>query len=86
MKQYLFLMCAMRLLMPSAFCQKEADPQDEFTAKIDAIVEDGIRKQAFPGAQVLVAHKGKVVLHKTYGFHTYDSIEPVARSLGLYRP
>ena len=78
MKQYLFLMCAMRLLMPSAFCQKEADPQDEFTAKIDAIVEDGIRKQAFPGAQVLVAHKGKVVLHKTYGFHTYDSIEPVA--------
>jgi CubicO group peptidase (beta-lactamase class C family) len=44
---------------------------------IRAIVEEGIRAQAFPGAQVLVAKDGKVVFHETYGFHTYDSLQPV---------
>lgn len=44
---------------------------------IRAIVEEGIRAQAFPGAQVLVAKDGMVVFHETYGFHTYDSLQPV---------
>ncbi len=44
---------------------------------IRAIVEEGIRAQAFPGAQVLVAKDGVVVFHETYGFHTYDSLQPV---------
>ncbi|MBK9016614.1 MAG: serine hydrolase [Saprospiraceae bacterium] len=44
---------------------------------IRAIVEEGIRAQAFPGAQVLVAKDGMVVFHETYGFHTYDSLRPV---------
>ncbi len=45
---------------------------------IRAIVEEGIRAQAFPGAQVLVAKDGIVVFHETYGFHTYDSLRPVS--------
>lgn len=44
---------------------------------IRTIVEEGIRAQAFPGAQVLVAKDGMVVFHETYGFHTYDSLQPV---------
>ncbi len=44
---------------------------------IRAIVEEGIRAQAFPGAQVLVAKDGMVVFHETYGHHTYDSLQPV---------
>jgi CubicO group peptidase (beta-lactamase class C family) len=44
---------------------------------IRAIVEEGIRQQAFPGAQVLVAKDGMVVFHETYGYHTYDSLQPV---------
>lgn len=44
---------------------------------IRAIVEEGIRAQAFPGAQVLVAKDGMVVFHETYGFQTYDSLQPV---------
>lgn len=44
---------------------------------IRAIVEEGIRAQAFPGAQVLVAKDGMVVFHETYGYHTYDSLQPV---------
>lgn len=45
---------------------------------IAAIVEEGIRAQAFPGAQVLVAKDGQVVYYKTFGFQTYDSLRAVA--------
>lgn len=45
--------------------------------KVDSIITNGIQNMAFPGAQVLVAHHGKVVFHNTYGYHTYDSIQPV---------
>ncbi len=44
---------------------------------IQSIVEKGIRARAYPGAQVLVARKGQVVYHETFGYHTYDSIRPV---------
>ncbi len=44
---------------------------------ISAIVNQGIKARAFPGAQVLVAKNGHVVFHKTYGFHTYDSLQPL---------
>lgn len=46
--------------------------------KVDSLITNGIKNKAFPGAQVLVAHKGSVVFHQSYGFHTYDSIQPVA--------
>jgi CubicO group peptidase (beta-lactamase class C family) len=45
---------------------------------IPAIVEAGIRAHAYPGAQVLVAKDGKVVFHKAWGFHTYDSLQAVS--------
>lgn len=45
--------------------------------KVDSIVKFGIQQHAFPGAQVLVAKRGKIIFHKTYGFHTYDSVQKV---------
>lgn len=47
-------------------------------SRVDSIITNGIKKEAFPGAQILVAKKGKIVFHEVYGFHTYDSIQPVA--------
>ena len=47
-------------------------------AQVDSIITNGIKNEAFPGAQVLVAHKGNIIFHKAYGFHTYDSIQAVA--------
>ncbi|MEM8900425.1 MAG: serine hydrolase [Bacteroidota bacterium] len=44
----------------------------EVLASLDSIVEFGIGKRAFPGAQVLVARKGKIVYHKGLGHHTYS--------------
>lgn len=37
------------------------------TDSIDAIVNEAMARKAIPGAQVLIAHKGDVVLDKTYG-------------------
>jgi beta-glucosidase-like glycosyl hydrolase/CubicO group peptidase (beta-lactamase class C family) len=40
-------------------------------SKIDLLVEEAMAKKATPGAQVLVARKGKVVYHRSFGYHTY---------------
>lgn len=45
--------------------------------RIDSLITLGIKNEAFPGAQLLVAHQGKVIFHETYGFHTYDSLREV---------
>lgn len=44
---------------------------------IPAIVGLGLDSMAYPGAQVLVAHRGKVVYHDVFGHHTYDRQRPV---------
>jgi beta-N-acetylhexosaminidase len=45
--------------------------------KIDSIAEAGLQANAYPGAQVLIARHGKVILEKSYGYLTYDADEPV---------
>lgn len=40
--------------------------------KIDSVVRSGLAAKAFPGCEVMVARKGIVVFHKTYGYHTFD--------------
>lgn len=49
-------------------------------SKLDSIANLGIREHAFPGCQILAAKNGAVFFHKTYGFHTYDSVTPVKKS------
>ena len=44
---------------------------------ISKIVQLGLDSMAYPGAQVLVAHQGKVVYHKAFGYHTYRKQQPV---------
>lgn len=46
-------------------------------SKVDSIMRLSISNEAFPGAQLLVAYKGDIIFHETYGFHTYDSIQKV---------
>lgn len=48
--------------------------------RVDSIVNKAIKKKAFPGAQLLVAQHGKIIFHNAYGFHTYDSLQPVGLS------
>ena len=41
--------------------------------KIDSIATTGLMKKAYPGCEVMIARKGIVVFHKTYGYQTYDN-------------
>jgi beta-glucosidase-like glycosyl hydrolase/CubicO group peptidase (beta-lactamase class C family) len=45
--------------------------------KIDSIVKDGIAKQAYPGAVVLVAKDGRIVYEKAFGQMAYTNSAPV---------
>jgi CubicO group peptidase (beta-lactamase class C family) len=45
--------------------------------KVDSIMTTAIKKEAFPGAQVLVAKDAKIIFHKAYGHHTFDSTQTV---------
>jgi beta-N-acetylhexosaminidase len=50
-------------------------------ARIDSIALHAIDSGVAPGIQVLVAKDGMVILHKTYGYQTYDSLVPVAKNM-----
>lgn len=45
--------------------------------KVDELVQSGLDSLMFPGAQVLVARKGKVIYNKAFGKPTYNSKEKV---------
>ena len=49
--------------------------------KIDSVAQHAIDSGAAPGIQVLVAKDGMVVMHKTYGYQTYDSIIHVTKNM-----
>ena len=64
-------------------CQLSSQAQSEYDStlglslKIDSLVQQGIKIQAFPGAQVLVIRKDSIIHQKSYGYHTYDSLRLV---------
>lgn len=47
---------------------------------IDLIAGEVISKKIAPGMQILVARKGKVIYHKSFGHHTYNNLMPVQNS------
>ena len=40
--------------------------------EIDSLALDAIEQKATPGCQILIAHKGRIIHNKAYGYHTYD--------------
>ena len=43
-------------------------------AKIDSLINSSITLKNFPGAQLFVKFRDSIIINKSYGFHTYDSI------------
>lgn len=67
---------------------KESQPEELGISRvklleIDRIVQKGLDAGAFPGCQVVVAVKGKVIWRKSYGYHTYDKKREV-KNTDLY--
>lgn len=54
------------------------DETISFETKIDSIVADAIRQEAFPGCVIYASKGDSIVYFKSYGFHTYDSMRRVA--------
>ncbi len=52
--------------------EEEGISSKTLNRKIDSLAYLGLNEKAYPGCQVLVARNGNVILHKTYGYHTYD--------------
>ena len=54
--------------------------EPELTSKVDSLINFGIQKKAFPGAQVIIFKKDSIRISKSYGYHTYDSLIPVSKN------
>lgn len=49
----------------------------ENLSKIDSIMKIAIEQKMTPGAQIVIARRGKVIYHKSFGNHTYTDLLPV---------
>ena len=68
----------MRLLLLLCLWNVSLHAQDTLALadSIRAVLQEGIAGGAFPGAQVLVWHKGEPLVHVTAGYHTYANRRP----------
>ena len=48
--------------------------------KVDSLVRYGIQNKSFPGAQVLIFKNDSIILNKSYGYQTYDSLSPITNN------
>lgn len=53
--------------------------REEILNAIDSIAWDGIKKEAYPGCQIVVAKDGKIFYNKSFGHHTYEENRPVKK-------
>ncbi|MEX1383347.1 glycoside hydrolase family 3 N-terminal domain-containing protein, partial [Lutibacter sp.] len=56
---------------------EEIDMDSKLLSKIDSLTTMVVDSTMAPGGQVLVARYGKVVYHKSFGYHTYDKKQKV---------
>jgi beta-N-acetylhexosaminidase len=61
---------------PEALGYKSADFE-----RLDAVINQAIRKKALPGCQLLVAKGNNVIYSKAYGYATYDKKTPITADM-----
>ena len=69
-----------------AVCQAIVDDLNMTIAncRIDSLVQRGIDAHAMPGCQIVVMHKGRKIIDKSYGHLTYDPSSPAVTSETVY--
>ncbi|MCX6258640.1 MAG: serine hydrolase [Bacteroidia bacterium] len=73
------------IIIPLAIRFKYTIPEESGIAsaklqKIDSLVMNAMNEKAFPGCQVFVAVKGKVIYNRSFGRQTYESSKKVRNS------
>lgn len=64
--------------LPSEPVKADAKPiPSNYVRRIDSVVEDGIRRRAFPGCQIVALKDGEVIFSKSFGKLTYEGSEMV---------
>jgi len=71
--QIIFSLIIITLSINLSFSQQKGG-KFEINRKIDSLMVNAIRSQAFPGAVIYAAKKDSLFFAKSFGFHTYDSI------------
>ena len=72
----IILTAFLSLINHHLFCQKKFDISP-LEKNLDTIVQEGLDSMAYPGAQLLVAKNGRILLSKAYGFHSFEKTNPV---------
>ena len=62
------------------FVQIQLFSQNTLLRKVDSLIETSIQNKNFPGAQIFVKFKDSVIINKSFGYHTYDSLVKVNNS------
>lgn len=62
---------------------EQVNMNSDILAKIDSVANYAIKSKATPGMQILVARRGQVIYRKSFGYHTYDTIQKV-KNTDLY--
>ena len=62
------------------FVQIQLFSQNTLLRKVDSLIEASIQNKNFPGAQIFVKFKDSVIINKSFGHHTYDSLVEVNNS------
>ncbi|MDZ4839475.1 MAG: glycoside hydrolase family 3 N-terminal domain-containing protein [Bacteroidota bacterium] len=63
------------------YVEPEATGMDsKVLAGITKLVNEAINAKAIPGCQIVVAHKGKIVYQKSFGYQTYSKLDKVKNS------
>ncbi|MDR2424898.1 MAG: serine hydrolase [Prevotellaceae bacterium] len=63
---------------------EEAGIDSRMLKTVDSIAEAGIRQRAFPGCQILAAHRGEVFYHKSFGRHSYSDMAATGKLSDVY--
>jgi beta-N-acetylhexosaminidase len=61
------------------FCENSGLSSETLSRNIDSLANMGLIRKAYPGCEVMIARKGIVIFHKTYGYQTYDNRTPVLK-------
>ncbi len=59
------------------FVPRQLTKSEQISLKIDSLVSQAITSEAFPGCVIHTLYKGEELFSKSYGFHTYDSLQPM---------
>ncbi len=75
---YIILAIVLPIMAPAQMMLLEdREAHAHLLERLDSVMTMAMDSMAFPGGQLVVSHKGQIIVDRTYGHHTYDAAQPV---------